>query len=160
MSYHEKLNAEIDAKLDGLQAMRMPMVARWIAHTICTDHSGALIKGTDDADFWQHTGYAHTRKMVTERINKRCAGPKKEQGNGQLALPGFEREHLQDYYMVERDGEEIGVCVIDMADAELEAKAKHHEAISATNAAHAREIRRFVAWRKENVARAAARAAE
>jgi hypothetical protein len=93
----------------------------------------------------------HTRRMVTEYINKRGDGTNKATGSSQqLPLPGFDREHLQDYYVVERDGEETGVCILDMTDGELEAKARHHEAIAGANLAHAREIRRFIAWRGES----------
>jgi hypothetical protein len=149
MSYHDKLKAEISGKLDALQAAGQPMVPQWVTHAICEDHEAALLDDQEHADFWRHGGYMHTRRMVTEYINKRCNGVSKSTGDPQqLRLPGFEREHLQDYYVVDLDGEEVAVCVLDMTDEELEAKARHHEAISLANAAHAQEIRRFIVWRR------------
>jgi hypothetical protein len=150
MSYHDKLKAEINAKLDALQAAGQPMIPKWVTHAICKDHEAALVADQEHADFWRHGGHMHTRRMVTEYINRRCDGTSESIGDPhQLPLPGFDRNHLQDFYVVERGGEEVAVCVLDMTDAELEAKAQHHEAISLTNAAHAREIRRFITWRKE-----------
>jgi hypothetical protein len=153
MSYHDKLKVEISAKLDALQAAGQPMIPRWVTHAICTDHESALADDNDHSDFWRHGGYMHTRRMVTECINKRGNGTSKSTGDPQqLLLPDFDRDHLQDYYVVERNGEEVAVCVLDMTDKELEAKARHHETISSANAAHAQEIRSFIAWRRERVA--------
>jgi hypothetical protein len=150
MSYHDKLKVEITAKLDALQTAGQPMIPKWVTHAICKDHEAVLVNDGEHADFWRHGGYMHTRRMVTECINKRCDATSKSSGDPQqLSLPDFDRDHLQDYYVVERDGEEVAVCVLDMTDDELEAKALHHEAISSANAAHAREIRRFIVWRKE-----------
>jgi hypothetical protein len=150
MSYHDRLKVEFTAKLDALQAAGQPMVPTWVTHAICKDHEPALVDDQDHADFWRHGGYMHTRRMVTEYINKRCDVTSKSTGDPQqLPLPGFDRDHLQNYYVVERDGDEIAVCVLDMTDDELEAKARHHEAISRANAAHAQEIRRFIVWRRE-----------
>jgi hypothetical protein len=150
MSYHDKLKAEINAKLDALQAAGEPMIPQWVTYAICKDHEAALVDDQEHADFWRHGGHMHTRRMVTEYINKRCDGTSKSADDPRQALlPGFDRDHLQDYYVVDRDGEEVAVCVLDMTDEELEAKARHHEAISLTNVAHAEEIRRFIAWRKE-----------
>jgi hypothetical protein len=149
MSYHDRLKAEINAKLDALQAAGQPMVPRWVTHAICKDHEAALVDDSEHADFWRHGGHMHTRRMVTEYINRRCDGTSKSTGRPQqLLLPGFDRDYLQDYYVVERGGEEVAVCVLDMTDDELESKARHHEAVSSTNAAHAREIRRFIEWRR------------
>jgi hypothetical protein len=150
MSYHDRLKAEINAKLDALQAVDRAMSPQWVTHAICKEHEAALADDHEHADFWRHGGTMHTRRMVTETINKRCDGTSKSIGDPQqLPLPGFDRNHLQDFYVVERGGDEVAVCVLDMTDEELEAKAKHHEAISLANAAHAREIRRFIVWRRE-----------
>jgi hypothetical protein len=153
MSYYDKLKAEIGAKLDALRAAGEPMIPRWVTHAICTDHESALAEDSEHSDFWRHGGYMHTRRMVTEYINKRGDGTSKSTDDPQqLSLPGFDRNHLQDYYVVERDGEEVAVCILDMTDKELEAKARHHATISLANAAHAREIRSFIVWRRERIA--------
>jgi hypothetical protein len=103
MNYYDKLKAEIGAKLDTLQAAGEPMVPRWVTHAICADHESALAEGSEHSDFWRHGGTMHTRRMVTECINKRGDGTSKSTGDPQqLPLPGFDREHLQDYYVVEQ----------------------------------------------------------
>jgi hypothetical protein len=97
MSYYDKLKAEIGAKLDALEAAHLPMVPRWVTHAICADHESALAEGSEHSDFWRHGGYMHTRRMVTEYINKRGDGTSKSTGDPQqLPLPGFDREHLQE----------------------------------------------------------------
>jgi hypothetical protein len=112
MSYYDKLKEEIGAKLDALEAAHLPMIPRWVTHAICADHESALAGDSEHSDFWRHGGYMHTRRMVTECINKRGDGRSKSTGDPlQLPLPGFDRDHLQDYYVVERDGEEVaGQC--------------------------------------------------
>jgi hypothetical protein len=146
-----KLKVEINTKLDALQAAGEQMIPRRVTHAICTVHESALAEDSEHSDFWRHGGYMHTRRMVTECINKRCDGTSKSTGDQQqLSLPCFDWNRLQDFYIVERDGEEVAVCILDMTDGELKAKARHHEAISSANAAHAREIRRFIAWRIES----------
>jgi hypothetical protein len=150
MSYRGKLKARIDAQLDALQAAHLPMIPRWVTYTICTDHESALAEDNEHSDFWRHSGYMHTRRMVTEYINKRGNGTNNLGGTRQrFKLPGFEHDHLQNYYVVDLDGETVVVCILDMTDEELEAKASRHEAIAAADAAHAQEIRRFIVWRKE-----------
>lgn len=147
MSYHETLITEINAKLDALSEQRMPWVARWVAHAICSEHGDGLADN-EHRDFWQHCGYQDCRKSVTECINRR-AGEKAQKGKSQqLALPGFDRDHLQDYYVVVRDGEEQGVCVLDLTDAEIMSKAEFYRAMGDACHAHARELDRFKNWRR------------
>ena len=148
MSYHERLVGEINAKLDELAERREQWDAPWIAHAICQAHTGGLAEN-DDADFWRHGGYHTTRKLVTEVINRRAGGSATPAQRRQLALPGFAREHLQDYYVIERDGKERGICVLDLTDAEIDAKVALYRAIGTTSHAHANELERFKAWRHE-----------
>ena len=69
MSYTDRLNTEIDAKIDALVAQKRPLNAPWIAHAICIDHEDGLAKN-DHREFWEHGGYATTRKAVTARVNR------------------------------------------------------------------------------------------
>lgn len=146
-SYHDRLIEEIDKRLDELARSGDPWIARWVANDICTSHEAALRSG-EGADFWLWTGYQHVRRIVTRRINKR-AGPSADvPDKPQLVLHGFEREHLQDYYVVERENEEVGVPVTQLTDAEIDTKIEEKRAMGAACYAHADELRRFKHWRK------------
>lgn len=155
MSYQDRLHAEINTKLDELSAMHRPWRASWIAHEICNEHSGGLAGGSD-ADFWRHGGYMTCRDAVRRCINMRAGDiAKRGDKRQQFTLPGFERDHLQDYYIVNRDGEEVGVCILDMTDAEIDQKAAFIRAMAATCYAHADELERFKGWRHNNTSFAA-----
>lgn len=60
-------------------------------------------------------------------------------------MDGF--EHLQDYYVVKRNGEWVGVPLEDMTDEELDQKAHHHEAMGNSLANHADELLRYQSLR-------------
>jgi len=147
-SYQEKLVAEINERLDGLVVIGETWHARWIAHAICQNHVEGLVDG-DDADFWRHAGYQTVREMVTKTINRR-AGDKAHMGavSRQIVLPGFERNHLQDYYLVIRDGDDVGLPVTSLTDQELMGKARRYRTMGATCYEHADEIDRFRQWRE------------
>lgn len=150
MSAYESLVREINTHLDDLASRQYPWVAPWIAKSICAEHADAFQSpdtSDDDRAFWECTGYAYTRKLVTEQINKRAQGDQAEQVRQQLALPGFERTHLQDYYVVEREGLEQGICVLNLTDDEIDAKVAIYRRQAETNLAHADELVRFKAWR-------------
>lgn len=146
-SYHNRVVAEIETKLDARHSAGEPLVAKWIAHEVCADHREALPEGSA-ADFWTWNTYQHVREMVRKQINKRASdAPESRPEHRQFVMDGFERDHLQDYYMVDRDGDEIGVPVMALTDAELDRKAGHYRAMGATCYAHADELQRFKTWR-------------
>ena len=72
-------------------------------------------------------------------------------GNGYL--PGF--EYLQRYYVVQRQGEDVGVPVLECTDEELYAKAALYRSQSRKLVAHADEIERYIQWRASQHERAA-----
>ena len=156
MSYHDKLIVEINKKLDGLEAEKEPWRATWVAHAVCEDHAAGLVRPEDDAeaaehaDFWRHGGYQTCRGLVAKCIGRRAGGGLDEVKPKQESLPGF--DHLQTYYMVERDGDEIGVHRDEMTDAELDGKAKFLEDMGAACLSHAKELRRFKHLRRETKA--------
>lgn len=139
MSYHDRLNIEINAKLDALAADKRPWVAKWIAHSICGDHEDGLGDG-DDALFWRHCGYEEVRDQVRRCINKR-AGDRIEEDAAQPKLPGY--EHVHAYYLVSRDGEEIAVPTTDLTDDEIGLRAAQYRSMGAACFAHADELDRF-----------------
>ncbi len=146
MSY-EQLAREIDTKLDERAERQQEWEPRWITNEICHDHRGGLVTGSEHATFWEHTGYSWTRKLVTERINQRADSKTVGKKVQQLSFPGFDREHVQDYYVVCRDGVDKGICVLDLTDEEIDAKAEMYRKQAAANIAHATELERFKYWR-------------
>lgn len=143
MSYHEQLSRQINAKLDVLQGARKPLHAQWVAHEVCNDHSDGLALN-EHADFWRHGGYQVAREHARRCINQRSDGTTADKR--QVSLPGF--DHLQDYYMVRREGDEVGIHRDDMSDDELDHKAKFYEDMGAACLSHAKEIRRFKKLRR------------
>jgi hypothetical protein len=146
-SYHDRLVGEIEERLNALQAHAKLLDAQAIALDICGSHKHAL---SDDEHgwFWQWNGYQNVRDMVRQRINKRV-GSDDPTPRAQIVLPGFERDRLQDYYTVSRDGAEVHVPVVDLTDDEIEAKAEEKRKMGAACYAHADELMRFKRWRRE-----------
>ena len=101
-----------------------------------------------DTTFWLWTGYSYVRKMVTTVINKRAGSAAQHPDRHQLVLRGFERDHLQDYYIVVRDAEELAIPVTDLSDEEIDAKIAEKRAMGAACYAHADELERFKHWRR------------
>jgi len=145
MSYQDKLVIEINAYLDRLMEREQPLQASWIAHRICSDHELGLA-ANEDRDFWRHGGYTTTREAVRKCINKR-AGDEVERDASQYLLPGF--DHLHSYYMVSREGSDIGVWIYDMSEDEIEAKSEKYRKMGAACYAHADELDRFQRMRRE-----------
>lgn len=150
MSYHDKqMKQEINAVLDSLSDRHEPWKPQWITHEICDSHSAGLrIEDTIHVAFHVYTSYTQTRKIVTECINDRADPPiGRETVSPQLPLPGFARKHLQDYYVVEREDGQVAVCVLDLTNEEIDAKAALYRSHARKAIAHAEELERFRDWR-------------
>jgi len=147
-----ELRREINTVLDTLALRHEPWRPQWIAQTICEGHRGALAEDADEIDraFWEFAGYTLTRKLTTKCVSLRVADGVDDgrPPTAQLTLPGFEREHLQDYYVVTRDEGDIAVCVLDLTDDEILDRASLFRSQSSTLIAHADELERFMDWRR------------
>ena len=147
-SYHNNLIVEIHAELDRRAEQEQPWVAEWITEAICKDHKDGLIQDdTEDRRFWNYNARAYVRKQVTMVINKRAGDSADRSKPRQISLPGFDREHLQDYYTIIRDGREEGVAVTQLTDDELKAKAAFLCSMGENCIKHAEEIGRYLKWR-------------
>lgn len=154
-----ELRSEINAVLDKLQARQETWRPAWVTQQICKAHRPGLTGDKEDPDidnphvaFWVYAGYTLTRKLSTDCINDRADPPltRERPPDTQLPLPGFDRQHLQDYYVVKRNGEDIAVCVLDLNDDEILARAALYRGQSRKALAHAKELERFVEWRREH----------
>jgi hypothetical protein len=146
--YHERLIAEIHQHLDALAERGEPWVARWITHAVVQAHSDVLPAG-EHGEFFEWAAYQTVRTQVRTVIGKRAGDkPHEPSEREQISLPGFDRQHLQDYYLVRRNGDDIGVPVTDLADDEIEAKAALYRSMGAACYAHADELDRFIHWRR------------
>lgn len=145
MSYATQLSEEIHRVLDRLEGQGAEWRASFITEQIVRNHSEAL---TDDdrSLFWRHCGYAETRREVTRCINTRAGDRPTEKPSEQIALPGY--EHLQRYYVVTRDEEDVGVAVDQLTDMEIEAKVSRYRAMGRACFAHADELVRYRAKRR------------
>lgn len=146
MSYNETLRAEVYAVIERKMRSHEAIRANWVAHSIINSHSGGLIEG-DHKDFWNHCGYHTVRDLVRRCINQKLEGSVDESAQDkQLVMEGF--DHLQTYYMVERDGEQTGVPVEHLTEEEVLIKAAHYRSMGAACYAHADELHRYLSLRK------------
>ena len=149
MSYRETLVSEINERIDGLQSRGEVIAATWLAHGICVDHKNGLVPDSDDAEFFQWCAYTAVRDLVRREINRRGSDTEREYRPAQIMLPGFERQHIQDYYLVKRDTEEVMVPIVAMSDDEVRQKIGLYRSMADSNMAHAEELDRFLSWRAE-----------
>lgn len=157
--YHEtQLQQEIDTVLDRLQANSEPLRPQWVTHEICAAHRIGLVPDHDlHVAFWEYAGYTITRKISTERINARVGATTAEADEpDQPRLPydGFERQYLQDYYVVSREGEAVGIPTRDLTKDEISARASLFRKQSRRLDAHAAELERFSDFREAHRATA------
>ena len=150
MGYERVLADEIDAELDRLQALGQKWNANWITQAVCSRHEPDLPKA-EASEFWRHGAYANTRETVRRRINAR-AGDRPDRDERQIRLPGY--EHLQAYYVVRRKGDDVGLPIQKLTAAELAGKVMLYESMSASCAAHADELRRYIESRQSRRRRA------
>lgn len=147
-SYYDRMIGEINAHLDRLAQNNERWIASWITTAVCNDHAGGLREG-EESHFWRW-GTAHcVRELVRKQINARAGSSPEHQQQDQFTLAGFERTHLQRYYMVERDDQEQGVPVTQLTDSEIDAKAREYRAMGTACYAHADELERYKDWRRK-----------
>jgi len=149
MTYESKLKAEINAVLDHLQSNNLDMIPQFVANQIINEHVDTL-PDDESRDFWLHCGYSKTREMVTRCINRRLNSSGANEHSQQHVLPGF--DHLQNYYVVTREGYDTGLPIERISDAELKAKAKLYRSNGLANLAHSEEILRYIDSRENSEA--------
>ena len=155
-SYHNKIISEINAELDQLAEQERPWAAQWVTEAICKAHKKGLTRdNNDDRWFWEYNARAYVRKLVTRVINERAGDKTDRNQPRQISLPGFNREHLQDYYTVVRDGREEGIAVTQLTADELLGKAAFLRSMGHNCIKHAREIQRYIEWRNNGAGKAA-----
>ena len=137
MSYRTQLINEINTVLDRLRDEKRIWNASLITQSICEEHSDEL---QGEAHFSRYNIYNNVRKEVRETINKR-AGDRPTERNPQLTLPGF--EYVQEYYMVNRNGDDVGVSAYDLTDQEIEEKVALYRKMGDSCHAHADDLTRF-----------------
>ena len=147
MSYRDALRDEIAAEIEFLRERRRPILPDWITQNVCSRHQAALesAESEEDAAFWRFTGYAFTRDLVRRVINE-TMGPNSGGDAKQRVLPGF--EHLQEYYLVKREGDQVGVPIEEMTDAEIDAKMEEHDKMGSAHFAHRDELATYKEQRR------------
>lgn len=128
-------------KVSAGEQTRVP----WITQEVLDRH--ADIEG-GDTPFYLICARAHIKDIVRACIAK--YDTKTPSDDRQLILAGF--EHLQVAYTVERHGETTLVPVDQITDAELLARAAEYDDMARGCRAHAREIRKYVEERGEQIA--------
>ena len=139
MSFRDHLLEEIAQLIARVAEEGRALEPRWITHEICNAHQSGLARG-EEADFWMHHGHRAVRADVGNYIRKHF-NPEADADDAQNTLPGF--EHVQTHYIVERDGQEIGIPTPQMTDDEIEATVSRMRSSAATLYAHADELERY-----------------
>jgi hypothetical protein len=134
---------EISAIIDRKEDRGEIIAARWVAHEIVARNEPVLPDSDARSEFFRWTAYTALRDLVAKHVRDRH-GDKSEGPRRQQYDLGFEREHLQDYYLVKRDGEEIFVPIVDLTDSELREKAKVYRKMGKTCFEHAEELDRYI----------------
>lgn len=146
MGYNaESLTAEIRAIISDLEQRNERKVPDWITSAVLKKHPLPKSMPEDDADFALLCEHAHVRSTVGKVLGR----PKLEVNaapDPQLVLEGF--EHLQKEYVVTAEsGAKVSIPIEQISDDQLLEKADELDATSITLAAHAVEMRRYVAER-------------
>lgn len=89
--------------------------------------------------------YSNVRTVVGKYISK-IADKEIEHESIQLTFEGF--EHVQKYYMVQREGQRIGVYVEHLTDEEINEKIEMYRKASDSYRKHANELVRYLELRK------------
>lgn len=146
---YKQVLTEITSEIDAAIADGQELQANWIAHAIVSRYDDGL-SDAPSADIHRWATRTTVREMVRRAINKRAGDRTDGEKPRQIELPGFDREHLQDYYMVKRGDDEVAVPITQMLDIEIDAKVEEHRKMGAANFEHARELKRFKLWRRHN----------
>jgi hypothetical protein len=136
------LQREIGAKIESLVEQHgSELHPDWITHAILSDHPD--VQGVD-ADFYTCCSRVSIRKEVREQINKIDSPDSKT--NKQLSLDGF--EHLQQFYVVRRDNEQVAVRIDNLTDTEIDLKAREYDSMGRTLLQHSDELLRYKELRR------------
>lgn len=135
------LQREISEKIEYLRTHNGPVLhPDWISQAIFADHED--IRGAD-AEFYRCCAWTTVRREVRQQINQVESDPR----DHQISLEGF--EHLQDYYVVTRNKEQVAVRVDHLTDSEIDVKANEYDSMGSTCLAHADELRRYKDLRRD-----------
>lgn len=121
------------------------VVKKWLVQRVL---NGWSPPGGSDAARWLLCGNGHIKATVQRVVSSYALAVKDGGGDEtQLILPGL--DHVRAAYLVARDGQQCLVRTDLITDDELLARATELEAMGAGCYAHAREIRRYIAERRQ-----------
>lgn len=135
------INGEIHKLIDEKINSGIVVNVDWITHAIL---QGKMSIEGEDAPFYRVCGYKVVSKMVKRAIGKYDAEDTTE---ATLLLPGF--KHLCKAYAMQRKEGTVLVPVDLCTDAELHSRAGQLDDMAKGCRSHAREIREYVATRKQ-----------
>jgi hypothetical protein len=98
----------------------------------------------------RYNTWTNVRREVKDRVNQKVQDMVIENDDTQLRLFDRQWEHLQERYIVKRDGEDVAILLEDITDEELEEKAQMHDIQGNGHFKHAKEIREYIALRNQN----------
>ena len=142
---HKRIKDLINGILDELAAAGTLWRAEPITHRVLQRFEGALALappgpiGEEGRDFWRHCGFRTVRGMVGAAIGRRT-DPMKTTAD-QPVFDGFPR--VQAYYEIERDGEWVGVPVLQLRAAERAAKISELRTAGEALLEHAEQLELF-----------------
>ena len=141
MYNHADLMREITENIDNLIDQKEIVNPDWVTQSFMAAH--ADLHGTD-SECAIFNMRANVRSEVRRHLNKFKLGPEGDT-DPQLLLPGFTR--MQRVYLVNREGQQVGVPVEHLTREEIQAKCAELLAMSDGCLEHVRELRRYLADR-------------
>lgn len=111
----------IEKRLTELAERDQVWRPEWVALEVTRafeDVDGVELGAGEGSDFWRYCGYRTVRALVAEAIRKRT-DPSKARDD-QLVFEGFPR--VQAYYDIKREGEWLGVPVLQLTGEERTSK--------------------------------------
>jgi hypothetical protein len=136
------LTAEISRIFLELEAAKQPKHPAWITQQVMQNHP---VPEGGQADFYLFAASGYVKETVTAMI-RRVKVQDAATPDAQYVLEGFGR--LQKEYVVERDGDPVGVPIEKMTDDELMEKYHEIRAIGDGCYLHCEEILRYIDLRK------------
>lgn len=144
MYQYAQLTHEIGDIVSALRQAKRELHPDWITQEVMNNHPD--VDGAD-ADFYLCVSKIEVRAAARKAVNafRLQAQPERDQQE-QMTLEGF--DHLQEYYVCNRDGTQVGVLTKSAPDELLLAKADELHAMGMGCFQHEDEIRRYVAARR------------
>lgn len=147
VSKGHEYSREVETVISRLIREEKPLIPQEITKTVCDLHKLGLAQN-EHASFWEGAAIAHICDVVRKRITRRAFDVSSEPPP-QLEL--IERERLHSYYVVRRQGRDVGLPLSQLTNLELDAKIAKIRQMGITCQAHADDLELYKTSREPSL---------